>query len=440
MENKEFMGGRMNIYSKRIVFVYSKYEREHWNIELIKQQLIQYKCKVYEIGVVEPDLLKKLLHIRPQIVVTFPITILVQIEIFTIIKKLLGSIIVTFTTEGLLNFNDRNSIIKLWAGNYDYSPDLVDYHVYWGKLQAQKIGKELFLQHKLKSSKQIRVFGNPMYEKEKIQSLFPHAKYDSVRQGWKNSILILTGFFLSEYTLKDIINAQDIVNIKGRTKKQILADPVVKETLEAVDNEKIYCQKYIDAILDAAGQNEDTLFVIKLHPIEIQLKRNKKEPEYIKRLKNIKNIFVIDDSWPIGGVLCHCSLMVHYGSTVDLEAYMYEVPTLKLEYNIPYNGLLCSTIRLTSSTYYENIDDKHIIDKYVKGMKNGTVKFKKNEQTEKQLEMIMNYKMGCEYNPSAQMAQFLCSNLHKNKLHLSLSEWNKLLKKMVGLYKRKYIK
>ncbi len=419
---------------KKIVFLYNKYEREHWNIELIQNSMFQYGCKVYEIGFTDPNMLKKILRICPQVIVTFPITTMIQKIDYMFIKKMTGSIIVTFTTEGLLNFNDRN-ILKTWAGIYDYSSDLIDYHVYWGKLPAKKIGKELFLQRKLKSPKQIRVFGNPMYEKEKIQSLFPHVEYDKVRQGWKNSILVLTGFFLSEYTLQDIVNAQDIVNISGRTKKQILEDPVVKEALEAVDNEKIYCKKYIDAVLEAAGQNEDTLFVIKLHPIEIQLKRNKKEPRYIERLKNVKNIFIIEDSWPIGALLPHCNLMIHYGSTVDLEAYIYEVPTLKLEYDIPYNELLCSTVRLTSSTYYENIDDKHVIDKYVKGIKNGTVKFIKNKQTEKQLEMIMNYKMGCEYNPSDQMAQFLCSNLRRNKLHLSLSEWKELLKKVVKLYK-----
>ena len=255
-------------------------------------------------------------------------------------------------------------------------------------------------------------------------------------QGWKNSILILTGFSLAEYTLKDLINAQDVVKINGRTKKQILDDPVLKETLEAVENEKIYCKKYIDTILDAASKNEDTLFIIKLHPIEIQLKKNKKEPRYLERLKNIKNIVIIEDTWPIGALLHHCSLMVHYGSTVDLEAYIYEVPTLKLENNIPYNELLCSTIRLTSSTYYGNIDDNQILDKYVKGIKKGTVKFKKNSQTEKQLETIMNYKIGCEYNPSERIAKFLCSNLHKNKLHLSLSEWKEILKKMLELYRR----
>lgn len=427
---------KRHLLKRRIVFLYNKYEREHAIIELISMELKKYDCKVCEIAIADSKCIKKVLLFNPQIIVTFPITTIMQKDIYTYIKKILRCKIVTYTTEGLFDYNNED-IIKINAGTYNYSADLIDYHVYWGKLAARKIGKELYMQKKLKSGKQIRVFGNPMYEKNKIQIYYQSNKYKEILQEWNQVVLVLTGFITSEYTIKDYINAEDIVNIRGKDRKQILNDPVLNEWIRATEYQKVYREKYIDTIIDAAKKNIDTLYVVKLHPLEIRAKRNSSTAiRYIDCLKNIKNILVIDESIPVGALLPYCNLMIHYGSTVDLEAYIYKVPTLKLELRDINNNMLSETNRLTESTYYANVDEMDVIDRYTKGVKDGRISFRINGKIEKQLEDLMNYKEGNNYNPSEKFARFLCTDLKGSVLHIRYSEWKALLGRLVKEFKK----
>ena len=427
---------KKRLLKKRIVFLYNNYEREHVIIELISMELRKYNCKVCEIGMTDPKCIKRVLLFRPQIIVTYPITTMMQKDIYTYIKKLLKCKIITYTTEGLFDYNKKD-VIKIHAGTYDYSSDLIDYHVYWGKLAARKIGKELYLQKKLRSSKQIRVFGNPMYEKNKIQVYYQSNKYKDILRKWNQVILVLTGFVTSEYTIKDYVNAQDIVNVKDKDRKGILNDPVLNEWLMATEHQKRYREKYIAAIVDAAKKNVDTLYVVKLHPQEMLFKKNRRTAiKYIECLKNIENILVIDESIPVGILLPYCNLMVHYGSTVDLEAYIYKVPTLKLELRNISNDMLSETSRLTESTYYADVDEMDIIDKYTKGIKDGTVSFRTNSKIEKQLDDLMNYKVESNYKPSKEFARFLCSDLKGSTLDIKYFEWKALLSRLVKEFRK----
>lgn len=399
------------------MFLYNNLERERVNIEFVKEELELLGNKVHMMHLASGDILRKLLKIRPDIIVTFPITTQNQIYIYTFAKIICGSIIVTFTTEGLIDFENRENL-ALSAGIYDYSDKLVDYHTFWGGLVAEKLGAILKEQKKLYDINRIRVFGNPMYEKERVLKYYgQNSLVQKLSDNSQRKVLILTGFHASCYERNEIINAQDIININNSSEEEI------NKVLESFMNQKIYLEHYIDNVLYAAKNNPDVLFLVKLHPQEILMHKGKRKLPYLIQLENIKNIILIKESIPIGVLLSQVDMMVHYGSTVDLEAYIYNVPTLKLEWEAENKLFLVEGIRLTESTYYEDVCNEKGIDKYVKLINKNAVLYKKNELVEKQLFDCMNYKLDKEYYPSKNFALFLSSLSVRSKLRLGGKEY-----------------
>lgn len=416
---------------KKILFLYNNYEREHTIIELICNKLISRNVKVFLKGITDKNLIGQIFHIRPHITFTFPITTQNQIYIYEILKIFFHSTIITFTTEGLFDYHNKDAV-KMCAGYYGYPPTLVDYHAYWGKLAAKYVGRELFRQNKIIGKYQIRVFGNPAYEKGCCKD----EPAELIQKDIRNKVLILTGFHGSLYSKQNLINAQDIINTEGKCAKEILRDEVFVKWCNTITEEKIYCEKYIQHIVDAARENPDILFIVKLHPQEILIKKNHSNKiKYLDKLKNIENIYIIDKSIPIGALLPCCKLLVHYGSTVDLESYIYKIPTLKLELTNVNNTFLVEATRLTQSTFYADIDDKDAISKYVMELKKRGNLFKECITMQKQLLDYMNYVDEEYYKPSEEIASFLCGNLKYHKLKISFGELYKIINFIIKNYR-----
>ena len=98
--------------------------------------------------------------------------------------------------------------------------------------------------------------------------------------------------------------------------------------------------------------------------------------------------------------------------------------------------MLSETSRLTESTYYADVDEMDIIDKYTKGIKDGTVSFRTNSKIEKQLDDLMNYKVESNYKPSKEFARFLCSDLKGSTLDIKYFEWKALLSRLVKEFRK----
>ncbi len=420
---------------KKILFLYNNYERERVIIDIISRELREYHNVVQECGFTEKDMLSKVIKFNPDIIITYPITTYAQVQTYRVIKMICNCIMITFTTEGLADMRKRE-IVQLKAGHYDYSYRLIDYHLFWGNLFANKIGKELFDNKRIASKAQIKVFGNPMYETEKIQQYYAENNYMTrMKKDSRIKVLVLTGFQNSEYTKQDMLRAQDIVNIK-KTKEEIEHDETFLMFCERFKKERMYRDKYISMIIDTAKRNPDVTFYVKLHPQEIKnVKEDRCKARYLSALKYIDNIVLIQESIPIGSLLKYCSLLVHYGSTVDLEAYLYQVPTLKLEDRNSNNVFTTAGARLTESTYYEDIDDEDAIQKYIEKIKIGKKLFRKSELAEKKLYAYMNYKEGKQYCPSEEMAAFLNSDLKKRRLKLTLDD----IKEVVSILWKEFV-
>lgn len=413
---------------RRILFLYNNYEREHTIVERFSEELQNHKnVKVYQKNSCDKDLFFQLLKIRPHIVVTCPLTTKGQIDTNTFAKVCCHSIIITYTTEGLIDYHDKENI-RYFAGIYDYDPALVDYHLFWGRAVAKYLGQELYRQNKIISKTQIRIIGNPMYEKGN----YSDCKIDDIARDARSKVLILTGFDASLYTKRQIINVQDIVDITGKRKKD--SQKMYKEYLNMMELERKYCDKYISHVVSTANKYKEILFIVKLHPHEIaSINRRHMKLEYLEPLYSLENVKLIKTSIPISQLLQMSSLMVHYGSTVDLESYLYKVPTLKLEQiGVINKHMIERCRRLTSSTYYENIEDENVLDKYMEKIKHGEELFRQSKELEGQLYEYMDYAVGKPYHPSKKMAGFLCGNLKYHKIKLDFNQRLQFMVKIVN--------
>ena len=197
---------------------------------------------------------------------------------------------------------------------------------------------------------------------------------------------------------------------------------------ELAASEKVYAEKYTRHIVEEANRNPEVLFVVKLHPKEISIKGYAPDKlKYLKKLENIENIQIIEESVPIGSLLPYFQLLIHYGSTVDLEAYIYKVPTVKIELRDIKNCFIAEANRTTASTYYVDIDEENAISEFIDKVRAGEELFRQNKLTEKQLYYYMNYKAEENYTPSEQIADFLSGSLQFNKLNLTVYERLKYL-------------
>lgn len=323
----------------------------------------------------------------------------------------------------------------MFCGIFDYSPALVDYQLFWGNRVSEVLGSKLLEQNKVKNKEQIVVIGNPMYEKNEIDKLYRNNAFLQVlkmeRKKFKQAILVVTGFHGGSYKLKDIVSVGDIVNTKGKSKEEIINDPMVEKYKDAAEKEKMYRKEYISKVIESAKKYPDVLYIVKYHPQEMMRIRigQANWVSYLNVLKGYKNILIIDKNISIGAILPCCNMLVHYGSTVDMEAYLYKIPTLKfiMESN---NDFLVESSNKLGATYLEDIFSG-TLSPYVDMLLEGKNLFKENAEKEKDLDDYMGYKMHQEYTPSQNLADFLSSDLKYNKINLNAEDYKEIAKFVV---------
>lgn len=425
----------MKIKMKRLLFLYNNWDREHVIIEIFARKIKQnLDIKCYKVGMLDADLIKKIMQVRPNLVITFPVGSYRQIVVYEFIKKMYSSIIMTYTVEGYLDLQNDEQV-KMFCGVFDYSSSLIDYNLFWGSKVSEVLGSKLLEQNKVKSKEQIVVIGNPLYEKHEIAKLYSKNQYVQTmkreRKKYQKAILIATGFHGGSYELKDLVSVGDVVDIKGKSKQEILHDPMIKKYYDAAEKEKIYRKEYISKIIESAEKYPEVLFIVKYHPQEIMRIRigQPNWVRYLNILRGHKNIVIVDRNIPIGAILPCCDFLVHYGSTVDMEAYIYKIPTLKFKMESDNDFMVQSSDKF-SATYIENIFGGSL-DPYIDMLLEDKNLFKENTEKEKDLNDYMNYKTNQEYTPSQNLVDFLSSNLEYSKIDLDLKDYKDIFKFIV---------
>lgn len=106
---------------KKILLIMNCYERESLVAAMIKDEVLKLKCvecrvRYWNRGINENDIYK----FAPNIVMTFPLTILPLINLIARIKVICKSQIVSFVTEGYVNADTLDE--KIWGGVLRVSP------------------------------------------------------------------------------------------------------------------------------------------------------------------------------------------------------------------------------------------------------------------------------------------------------------------------------
>lgn len=394
---------------KRILLQYFVWEREYAILDILKAELEKRNMIV---GYAHFFDISECLEFQPDIIVTRTIRGDILTKVLSVMKLATGAVIIPMTVEGFYNMDSVHKVISMVGANA-CPIDLIDYHIMWGEKAKEKEGEQLLRLHKISSIDKIKVFGYIFYEKQKILAYAKECDYYSIfaewRKKYKRIIACITGFARAEETMEDVCRSCPFTDKEGS--EQYKKEVDFYEKLLVFIRE--YRSKYIEDIVQFANTHPHIGIVVKLHPAEI----NAKNMQYYSILRHHENILLVDREFPISAILEEAQMLVHYGSTTALEAYVYEVPTiLRSAKGIDSESfdIVAGDERFHIYTEKVNIND---YDEFQHKLENG-IEFRDDPKAEATLAEVFNWKKDAEYCPSAKMADFLSSDLVTTKLQV----------------------
>lgn len=335
----------------------------------------------------------------------------------TILKLITNAHVIAVPTEGLMSF-DRESMKRV-VGFNSYSKNLVDEYFVWGNNMKEGISPILFEQNKIHDISQIKIFGYLPYEKDSVKKCIKEevennadwarmmGEFEKKATRFRKIVMYIMGFHNADITIEQR-------KIEGYF-ENCSEDEI--DLAERKSNANVYYKKcYFEGLKKCIEQFPDTLFVLKLHPVEIE--------DYFEKGINIysefekyENVFLIYKPIPISIFFERIDLLVHYGSTTGLEGYIYEIPTIQLLND--FSDLSGGGMGLLyfDSTYTVPVSDYQAI----LNLLGKDIKFSILPKTESMLNGMMNYFSTDEYHPSEKLATSILKKELETKT-LSCSE------------------
>lgn len=309
----------------KYLFLHNMRSREENISILIRNELcdIDKNAQVYVTFWDEPgNNIYDIVSFNPDVLFTFPFTIPDLIEEVSAIKRMCQCKVCIYTTEGYMS---PQRILDTAIGYYNYPPNLIDKYIFFGEDYKEIYLKENKLLGRVSDSSTASVAGYPMYEFDKLLSMDKyHDIYDSFikyKEKYSRTILVLSGFAEADKTKKDIIICNDSYNASSDS------DEGINDVLNLVNETKEYRQQYYDMLTDVAQRMPDTLFILKLHPVEIghYVSGTGFDFSYFNKYTNIHIIF---ENIPLCVYLSRSDALIHYGSTACVEAYILHKPSI----------------------------------------------------------------------------------------------------------------
>jgi lipid A disaccharide synthetase len=174
---------------------------------------------------------------------------------------------------------------------------------------------------------------------------------------------------------------------------------------------KVHRDYYVVLINNLAKAFPEYNFWVKLHPSEVENIINNVAPYNYNEHLHGENIHIIKDSIPVGALLDKMDCLIHYGSTVCLEAYIYKVPSVYLyckEMEKQYEEISFTNIEVT---------DYNACFDYL----NSDMVFTDNVVMQNFLQDVMNYTVDESYTPSKDIAEFLNESMQHQNLKIDYS-------------------
>lgn len=399
----------LGMHMKKIIFLYHVKEREYQIIEMIKSQiLISLPCADIRIGEFYKSV-EDVADFNPDVIVSIPPRDCYSANYLTTLKLLTGAVVISMTTEGYHNFDER--ALQSRIGHNAYSKKLVDYYIMWGPKTGRLLGQRMLETKKLTDMRRVKITGYAFYELEKAkEALANPPSYEKVMdwaRRFERICLVLTGFMVGEYTVKDWFLEGEFGDQKSiKSIKQVSQEQI--ERAKGKTEERFrFRERYIGDVELAAQRMPDRGFIVKLHPTEVNGK-----VRYYDRLAAYPNIFVMNFVFPVSALFPAVDVMVHYGSTTCMEAYIHGVPTI-LRHD---DGIADFADISRESTYCYSLDER---ERFIAQLEQGC-SFRRLPQTEKKLYELFNWKRGMPYTPVEKTAAIIANA--KKPQHISCFE------------------
>lgn len=391
IEQKEY------IKMKKIMFLYHVKEREHEIICIIAQQ-IRRNCSNVEIRSGEfYNSILETIQFRPDVIVSIPPRDCYSSNYLTMLKIITGAVVISMNTEGYYVFSPRE--ISVVIGYNTYAKELVDYYIVWGQKTKKILGEALLKADKLTNIERVKATGYVWYEKDIVSDRYKKYSIYSEMKKWsekyKNNILVLTGFLVAENSINDY----QILGYFGDDKPLNKRTPLeIAQAKESIATEREFRTKYIDMIIYLANNNPDVGITVKMHPLEIEEKN-----KCYDILAEYPNIFLVKEAVPVGIMLNFANSMIHYNSTCNLEAYIYNVPTVQIYDDSKKTSYEFVWQLKGDSTYYININEFQKLDEIF----NPGVKFRRAKTMERELFDLYNWQADRPYKAIEKNAYYI---------------------------------
>ena len=416
---------------KRILLQYHIWEREYVIIEIIRKELEKLGNIVEFADFMDVE---SCLEFEPDIIVTHPIRTSADAKCLSLMKVATNAIIIPMVVEGYYNWNNVHDATMM-VGKDKCPRNLIDYYIEWGNKTAKIEGECLYRENKISNIDKIKVFGYVPYEIKKMEYYHGNEKmlqkYTDWKKKYQNIVLVLTGFHDANQSINDIYIENGFSAEKGTNEYREEEEFYIKYFPYI----KKYQEAYIKDIEILAKTFPNKGIILKMHPIEIK-KMTDNKSIYHERIGKYPNVLILDEAFPNSKILTNATLLIHYGSTSALEAYIYEVPTILLTEKKWSNLFPVAGDRdFFYGTDYVDINNREELIKRIEDK----IKFEKNEKIEKVLYDGFNWKKDKVYNPSEKIAQFLNGKLNKSNLDIHQLVTEMYVPRTFLMEKRKYI-
>ncbi|MDE6947888.1 MAG: hypothetical protein K2P14_11945 [Anaeroplasmataceae bacterium] len=300
---------------------------------------------------------------------------------------------------------------KYGGGYYEFPPELVDYWCVWGEAYKELLWRILGGKGRIKYKEKIKVFGYPMWEHKHLQQIKEKNSTEKevleLIDNYSNTILILSGFAEANKEKDDVLNSIDAYD---ETAEEVKKEHQIKSLLARIKKIRDYRDKYYAIAKALIEEYPDKLFLVKLHPKEIEGKEVGKKYDFSSWTK-FKNVKLLMEQNSLGIYINRVNAVIHYGSTAAWEAYICKVPIIRINVDDDeLNGIY--------GTYGpgEGFIDREEVLKYIRNIPEANVV---NEYDEYLLKWF-NYDKMKPYTPSKDLAQFLYDNCEYSECDIAI--------------------
>lgn len=379
-------------------------EREFVISEMIKEEILRMD-KNADVRIRNFD------HVReevwefcPNIILTIPPRNYWVSNWLTMVKGALGCSIVSLLPEGFF-FHTEKDDWKKYVGVNNYSNKLVDAFLFWGNKTKKGYLDILIEDSKITEEERAKIVGYAYYDIKRFKEYVKRIPMPGVAQKWIQKsgkhVLCLTGFMVADYSIKEF----QIEGSIGGDKKQFNLE--VQKAEKWIKAYREYRKKYIDNLIQCAVKNPDISFLVKLHPAEFAVYFKGERYQFYHVLDRYSNIYLLDEAIPLGVLLPYADIMIHYGSTSGLEAYLYKVPTLHF-----FNKACGEDSQMPGYCIYQSNQEVSLDDfeQFNKSVVNG-VSFDELEDVEEILYEQFDWKKDKkDYHPAEKIAKYVLAS------------------------------